>query len=289
MLSSLVKSWLLVIATALLSGCSTIRIAYDTGPTLAWWWLDGYADFNGEQAWRVKDGIRSWFDWHRTTQLTGYATWLAGQRNKIGDSVTPAQVCRLFDESRRLLDPAFDRALQTAAPWVPGLSEAQFRHIEQRYEKGMAEMKRDFLQADPTERHQAAVKRTVERLETIYGDLDDSQLKLVSESVKASPFDPEAWRAERVRRQRDTLSTLRRLNAEKADPDRVLAALRALAERSEASPDAGYRAYQLKLTDYNCQFAARIHNATNPAQRQAARKRLQGWEDDLRALAAGSS
>ena len=82
------------------------------------------------------------------------------------------------------------------------------------------------------------------------------------------------------------MQTLRRLVAEKADNDRVVAALRALAERSERSSDPAYRAYQLRLTDYNCGFAARIHNAMSPAQRLAARDRLKGWEDDLRALAA---
>ena len=104
--------------------------------------------------------------------------------------------------------------------------------------------------------------------------------------MKASPFDPQAWADERQRRQRDTLATLRRLLAERADADRIVAALRALAERAERSPDPGYRAYQQRLLDYNCALAARLHNAMSPAQRQAARERLKGWEDDLRALAA---
>ena len=50
-----------------------------------------------------------------------------------------------------------------------------------------------------------------------------------------------------------------------------------------------YRAYQVKLGDYNCAFAARIHNAMTPAQRQAARERLKGWEDDLRALTVAAT
>jgi hypothetical protein len=272
----------------LLTGCSTLRVAYDTGPTLAWWWIDGYADFSGDQAARVKDGIRFWFSWHRTTQLPDYAVWLAGPRSKIGDSITPAQACRWFEEGRRLLDPALDRAWVTAAAWVPGLTDAQFRHIEKRYAKGIDEMRSDFLQPDPAERQAAAMKRTLERLEMVYGRLDDAQLKLVADGIKASPFDPDAWLAERLRRQRDTLQTLRRLVADKADNDRVVAALRALAERSERSPEAAYRAYQQRLTDYNCAFTARIHNATTTAQRQTARDRLKGWEDDLRALASSS-
>jgi hypothetical protein len=42
----------------------------------------------------------------------------------------------------------------------------------------------------------------------------------------------------------------------------------------------------VKLTQYNCGFAAQIHNATTVDQRQKARERLKGWEEDLRALAA---
>ena len=273
----------------LLSGCSALRVAYDTGPTLAWWWIDGYGDFSGEPATRVKDDIRLWFGWHRTTQLGQYAAWLAGTRGKIGDSITPPQVCRAWDEARRLLDPAIDKAVLQAANWVPALTEAQFQHIEKRYAKANDELRDDFLQADPVKRRAAALKRTLERVETIYGSLDEAQAALISDGIKASPFDPQVWLVERQRRQRDTLATLRRLVAERADNDRVVAALRALAERSERSPEPAYRDYQRRLTDYNCGFAARIHNSSNAQQRQAARERFKGWEDDLRALAASTA
>lgn len=283
---SMLKAWLVVALMGLLTGCTALRVAYDTGPTLAWWWIDGYADFTGERAARVKDDIRLWFGWHRTAQLPDYAAWLAGTRGKIGDSITPAQVCQVWAESRQLLDPAIDKGLLMAANWVPSLTEAQFRHIEKRYAKAIDEMRRDYLQADPADRHDRSLKRTLERVDMIYGRVDAAQRDLVSDAIKASPFDPEAWLSERLRRQRDTLQTLRRLVAEKADNDRIVAALRTLAERTERSPDPAYRAYQVKLTDYNCALGARIHNAMSPSQRQAARDRLKGWEDDLRALAA---
>ena len=280
------KAWVVMAGLAILSGCSTLRVAYDTGPTLSWWWIDGYGDFSGEQAARVKDGIRSWFDWHRTTQLEGYAAWLAGPRAKIGESVTPAQMCAWYDEARRLLDPAVDRGLLAAAAWVPGLTESQLRHLEQRYAKGNDEMRRDFLQPDPVKRHGAALRRTLDRVEMIYGRVDKQQLQLIEDGIKASPFSPERWLAERLRRQRDTVQTLRRLVAEKADGDRIVAALRTLAERTERSPDPAYRDYQQQLRSYNCGFAARLHAAMNAAQRQAARERIKDWEDDLRALRA---
>ncbi len=83
---------------------------------------------------------------------------------------------------------------------------------------------------------------------------------------------------------------MRRLLAERADRDQRVSALRALAERSQRSPDPTYRAYQVRLTDYNCAFAARVHNATTMAQRQRASANLKDWEDDLRAvIAAGAT
>jgi len=112
------------------------------------------------------------------------------------------------------------------------------------------------------------------------------QKRVIVAGVAASPFDPELWLAERQRRQRDTLAILRELLATRADRDQRLAGLRTLALRVERSPDPDYRAYQARLAEYNCGFAARIHTATTPEQRRQARDTLKGWEADLRALTA---
>ncbi len=50
-----------------------------------------------------------------------------------------------------------------------------------------------------------------------------------------------------------------------------------------------YRAYQVKLTDYNCAFVARLHNAATPAQRLHAKATIKGWEDDLSAVHSGAA
>ena len=257
-----------------LSGCSALRVAYNTGPQIVWWWLDGYVDFSREQAPQVKAALESWFDWHRATQLPEYATLLVAAQAQVMAPLTPAAAC-LWNTR--------------AADVLPGLGEAQLRHIEQRYAKGLDEMREEYLQADPAERQLASVKRTIERAEQLYGRLDDAQRKVITEGVAASPFDPQGWMEERKRRQRDTLSTLRRLIAERADRDKRLAALRALAERGQRSPDPTYRAYQQRLIDFNCAFVSRVHNATTLAQRQKARANLKGWEEDVRALVSGGA
>jgi hypothetical protein len=82
---------------------------------------------------------------------------------------------------------------------------------------------------------------------------------------------------------------LRRLQAERAESAQAQAALRALFERARNPPDDAQRAYERRLRRYGCDFAARLHNGTTPAQRQAAAATLTGWENDLRALAAEAS
>ena len=47
-----------LLALLLLGGCSAVRIGYNQAPTLAWWWLDGYLDFDAAQAPQVKAALQ---------------------------------------------------------------------------------------------------------------------------------------------------------------------------------------------------------------------------------------
>ena len=79
---------------------------------------------------------------------------------------------------------------------------------------------------------------------------------------------------------------LRKLTAEKATREQALAELRGYVERLERSPREAYRRYSAGLAEFNCGFAASLHNATTAAQRRTAAEKLAGWEGDLRAIAA---
>jgi Family of unknown function (DUF6279) len=275
---------LLVVLGPALAGCSAVRLSYANGPQLAWWWLDGYFDFSREHSAQVQQTLDRWFEWHRSTQLAQTTALLAEVAQQMGEPMTPGQVCQWQDRARSHADPALSRAILDFADLMPGMGEAQMKHLEAHYRKLIDEMRRDFLQPDPAERFKSSVKRTRERAERIYGGLGDAQLQVISEGVAASPFDPELWLLERQRRQRDTLQTLRRMLADRADRDQRVAALRALVQRSEQSPNPEYRSYQTRLTAYNCALAAQVHNTTTAAQRRKARDNLRGWADDLRTL-----
>jgi Family of unknown function (DUF6279) len=234
----------------------------------------------------VQEQLAELLRWHRGTQLPDYAALLQRARSEVQAATTPAQVCRWVDDGVSRLLVSFEQGVPAAAETLLTLTPAQLSHIERRFEKSNADFRDDFLQPSAEARLKASVDRTVERAQMLYGKLDDAQRERLVRGVEASPFDPARWLAERQLRQREILATLRRLQAERAGPTQMQAALRMFAEHAQRSPRPAYRAYQQRLQQFNCAFAADLHNATTPAQRQAAAETLRGWEADLRALAA---
>lgn len=272
--------------TALLAGCSALRLGYSQAPTLAYWWTDRYFDFDAAQSTQVRAALDDWFRWHRQTQLADAADLLARAADQALEPATGAQVCRWADDITQRLNLAYERAVPAMADIALTLKPAQLKTLAQRYERGNEDFAKDFMQPSPEARLKASVQRAVERAEYFYGRLDTRQRALVARGVQASPFDAELWLAERRARQKDVLDSLTRWTTERASPEVVRAGLRSLAQRTQRSPREAYRDYQKRLLDYNCAFAADIHNATTAAQRRRAAERMDGWAGDLRSLMA---
>ena len=282
---------LLALAGLALTACGLVRMAYETAPNLTYWWIDGYVDVNGEQTPKLREGIDRWFAWHRRTQLPAYATLLARAQREVVEPIAPAAMCAWAAEAEKQLDTALEAAVPAAAELMLTLTPEQLQHMERRFAKGNDEMRADFMQADPAERKAKALKRTVERFEILYGRLDDAQRERLAGLLATSRFDAERWLAERRLRQRDMLQILTTVSAVgRAGGHRAAALLQAqaaarvLVERTARSPRAEYRSYQQRLVQDNCALSAAMHNAMSPTQRQAARAKLKGWEDDLRSL-----
>jgi hypothetical protein len=278
-----------------LAGCSMVRLAYDQAPNLLYWTIDSYVDVGSEQAPVLRDSIERWFVWHRRTQLPDYAALLTRAQREVTEPTTPVAVCAWQAEIERRLDSALEQAVPASAALLLTLTPEQLLHIERRMSKGNDEMRADFAQADPAERRAKSLARSVERFEMLYGRLDAAQRDTLAALLAASPFDPERWLSERRVRQREVLQALTAVSTAArsgADRDAVLQqavlAARLIVEHSARSPRADYRAYQQRLTQDNCALIATMHNSMTPAQRQAARAKLNGWEDDLRALSAAA-
>ena len=279
------RSWIILALMTVLSGCSAVRLTYDQGPLLAYWWLDNYVDFSSDQAPRVKRALADWFSWHRATQLTDYAQGLASLQAMAVNPITPAQACQVADSWQRRAEKAFAQAVPAVAEQLRSLSAEQVTHLERRQLVKQEELIAEYQQADPAERQKATLVRTLDRAESLYGTLDDSQRRLMAASVAVSPHNATLWLAERRQRQADLLGQLRQWQQDKPDAATAQQAVRRLAADTTRSPRPDYAAYAARVKQANCALAAQLHNSSTAAQRQHAVDKLKGWEGDLRALA----
>lgn len=269
-----------------LAGCSAVRLGYDQGPFLAHWWLDSRLALTPEQSARTKDALAQWFAWHRATQLNEYAGWLARTRAESVSAVMPQQVCRWSDDLRRRLDPLVERLLPAAAEVVVTLTPEQLARLERRLEEDDAKRRKDFLQPQQEQRWEASTERTIERFESFYGTLEPAQRTLVAASVRASPFDPARWWDGRQASQAEMMATLRRLAGDRRPREQVVVELRQAVQRRWLGAHSDPSGYRERLALHQCELAAALHNTATQAQRRHLAEKLQGWEGDLRALAA---
>lgn len=278
--------WIIGALLPLFVACSAVRLSYDQGPVLAYWWLDGYADFNAEQSPGVKAALDDWFAWHRASQLPDYAQALAAMGTLAVDKVTAPQVCAVIESWQQRGERAFERAVPAIAEQLRTLSPDQIRQIERQNQRKYKDAVADYLQPDLAVRQKVNFERALDRAETMYGKLDEAQRRRFAADLSASPFNPEVWLNERSLRLADAVRSLRQWQAERSDAATVQAGLRRMSAELLQSPRADYRAYSSKLMAANCNLLATLHNSTSPAQRRHAVAQLKGWEQDLRALMA---
>lgn len=278
---------LLAVAVLLLPGCGAVKIAYNQAPDLAYWYFDGYADFNSGQSLQIKADLARLQAWHRQTQLPGYAQLLQDAQRQVRGDISPAQACVIFADARRKLLTVVERAEPSAALLAASLDASQLQHLERRYAKGNAEYREDFLDGTPEAVRKRRLKKMISRAEMLYGRLDNPQTVLLGRMLDQSRFDAARTYAERLRRQRDALDTLRQLVPVSAVEKGIKAAqaVNGLIERAANSPDAAYRDYAEKLTADNCKLFSEFHNTTSAAQRGKAAATLSDYEKDARALA----
>ncbi|HET7060871.1 MAG TPA: DUF6279 family lipoprotein [Nitrosospira sp.] len=274
----------LVLVLSTLAGCSVVRFGYNQADHLTYWWIDRFVDFNDAQKPRVREALAQWFSWHRRSHLPGYAALLVNSQNLVLEDITPERTCGLWTDLRGYMDSAFERALPMTAEFVLTLTPQQIQNIERRYAKINEEFSDEHLQSNEARRLKKSIKRTIERAEFFYGDLDKAQEAFIAEWVTRSPYDVNIWNKERHRRQQDLVQVLQRLNVENSTQDKAKAVLRAYLERIYSSSDENYRKYAEQVWIYNCAFVANLHNTMTVAQRKNAVKKLKDWESEIRAL-----
>jgi hypothetical protein len=286
--------FVLVVAVVLTSACSAVRFGYGQVPTIAYYWLDGWVDFDDAQGPKAREALDAAHRWHRRTQLPDYAQWLDKTAAEMprGD-ITADEVCRAGKELEARWFALVDHLAPAAAELAASLSDAQLAHLQKRFDEGLKRYRDEHGKGDAKAREKASLERAVSRSETIYGSLDEAQKALLAQAAKTPLWDPEIVIAERKQRVRELIEIVKdgRRAVQEGPREPALAklrvALREWAGHGVQSPREEYRAFQKRMQEASCALSAQVHNAGGAAVRQAAREKLASWAGDAKALADG--
>ena len=275
----------LLIAT-LLVGCSAVRLGYNSAPTLAYWWLDSYFDFDGEQSLRIRADLQAVQDWHRKEELPLLIQTLKELQAMAPKPVTPAQVCNTVTSLQTRVQVTLERVAPSIGAIAPGLQASQIEQVSREFDKRNKKWREDWLEGTNTERAERRVKQIVDRAESLYGSLEPAQMAIIKNHVQTSSFDGPRNYREMLRRHEDALQVLTTLRTSKPTTAQATAAIRGLLERTLKAPDPAYRQYIDRLTLESCTATAALHNIITSSQRTHLVQALQDYEADARALAA---
>lgn len=282
-------AWALIFLLAsLLAACSAARLGYRNGDTLAYWWLDSYADLDAEQTPWVKQRIASLFAWHRATQLKDYAQLLKLTQTRLQRELTPADLSAYYAEFRQRALLLADRALPDLADLALSLRSEQIAHIEKKFAANSETFRKDYLRGDSGRRQQFRYEKVLAQAESWFGGFDREQAALIHHASDARPLNNDLWLAERLRRQRNLIALLRRIHAEQPDREATCGLLKAYLMASYFEPVDDMPAHQAFFAashDGAFGLVALIVNRATPAQRAHALQKLQQWIDDFNALA----
>ena len=280
------RALFLIALIALTAACSSIRLSYNNGDTLLYWWLDAYVDFEGEQSDWVKRDIRELFQWHRKTQLQDYGALLAGFQRQLAGNPTQADLLASYRQIRTRTETLAMHAVPDMVDLARSLTPAQIAQMEARFNKKNEEYRRKFVSGSVEKRQDARFDKSMDQFKLWFGGFNREQEAALRRASDARPLDSNIWLEERIQRQRKILALTRKIQQEKPNKEQTGTMITALVHdffTHMEAPErkAFYDTYINATTNY---ILTAIKIAT-PAQKAHAQKRMQGWIDELNALA----
>ncbi|RFP24472.1 hypothetical protein D0T25_05505 [Duganella sp. BJB488] len=285
--SRALRRLLMVILLAVLAGCSSLRLAYNHGDTLLYWWLDAYVDLNSDQKTWVKRDIDELFRWHRKTQLHDYAQILQTAQRQLAGNPTTADLIGDYDEVKSRTQLLLFKALPELADLARSLQPDQIATLEKKFAANNAEFRKKNMKGDLDAQLKFRYKKSMEQFELWFGNFSPEQEAQIRKASDARPLDNDIWLDERMRRQKNILTLVQKVQREKLNKEATMALIHTLIrdtfERLEHSERKQFfDAYEASTA----QLVLTVVKIATPAQKTHAQKRMQGWIDDFNSLSA---
>lgn len=281
------RTWCILAAVVLVAACSSLKLAYNNGDTLLYWWLDNYVDFEDGQRGEVKKDIDNLFRWHRKTQLQDYIHVLQKAQKQLQGNPTPAELLADYNDVRARTQALLLKAAPDIADLALSLKPEQLEQMEKKFAKNNADFRKKNMKGDKAEQNKYRYKKSMEQFELWFGNFTNEQENTIRAASDARPLDNEIWLDERMRRQRNVLALARRIVQEKPSREQATAQIQALIRESFTRLDNSERKpFFDAYTNSTIELVHTVIRIATPEQKAHAHKRMQGWINDFTTLAA---
>ena len=268
---------LVVFLTAVLTGCSTVRLVYDNADTYIHWRATHYLDLEGEMADELDERIAAFMAWHRAQALPKYAQLLDDAARRFEKRLTPADLVWGYDSIMPQARESLRMAAVQGAPLLDRLSPAQIANLERRLAEDNRRFSRDNLKGSEREQRKRRTERNVERLEDWVGRLTKSQVERVAQYSERAPLLDSLRDRDHKRLQAEFLAMLRAHEAKKRLPDFAANYDRGREPAYTAALEASRREFYAMALD--------IDRTLTEPQRARALAELRRYSADFRTLA----
>jgi len=277
-LKRLLLPGILAALAALVSGCSTVRFAYENADVYVRWTADGYLDVHGEDADWLDDRIREFHGWHRVNELPKYARLAQEASRRFADGLSREDVVWGYDAARAQARESLRKAAELVAPLLDRLNAGQVAHLESRIAEENRKFHRDNLRGSESERRAKRAKTIENRLEDWVGRLSRAQVERVRAFAERAPLLDELRDRDRKRLQADVVAIIRARQARQRLAERVV--------HYERDREPAYAAGLEQWREQAFALLVDLDATLSPEQRARAAGNLRRYAEDFEALGA---
>lgn len=278
---------LVLFSLCLLGSCSTARLGYSNADTLAYWWLDGYVDFNSSQKAKVKRDIDQLLSWHRTTQLPQYVQLLSQMQSTLATNPGPVEIEATFRQVEQLSQVILLKAVPELTDFALTMDASQKAHLARKFDKNNENFRDKYMDLKPEKQAKERLKKVMKQADEWLGSVTREQETMIVRYLEKHPPNYAQWLEDSTARQRIALQLLTQIQTEK--PSREAAQImvqRAILAAYEPSEQAERRTQAEASRAAMQQLISSILRVATQEQKTHARNKLQDWIDDCKYLIA---
>jgi hypothetical protein len=270
-----------------LLACSAVRIGFNNGETVSYWWLNSYVDFESEQKPWVKSHIDDLFVWHHKTQLRDYVKLVSRIQHRDLSAVSKADLLADYEEGKKYLMQITERAAPELADLALSLNAEQIAKVEEKLKKNNAKFRKEYLSGDRNSRQEFRYKKMMKQAEYWFGNFSRAKEQKLRALSDARPLNNELVLNNRMRRQTELVNLLKKIHSEKPGKEAATATIRKyIAATLDHYGNKEHQAFFDALTDANAGLVAEMMRMATAEQKSHFIKTLQDWISDFNRLSA---